>query len=103
MRSAKVSFDIRGKEDTPPPRYHFIKFNLIFDVKMEDLGCRASMVAGGHITDVPQTITYASVVSRETTSVALTMVALNNMRAKTAGIMNDYIRVTCGEEIYTIL
>ena len=61
------------------------------------------MVAGGHMTDTPMTITYASVVSRETVRIALIMGALHDMSVKNADIMNDYIKAPCREKFYTIL
>ena len=64
---------------------------MIFDMKVEDLRRKARMVAGGHMNDTTTTITYASVVSCDTTRIALTMVALNGMSAKTSDIMNAYI------------
>jgi hypothetical protein len=36
---------------------------MIFHVKMEDFCCKARLVAGGHVTKAPATLTYASVVS----------------------------------------
>ncbi len=49
---------------------------MLFDVKMEDFHWKAWLVAGGHMTDVPATVMYASVVSRETVHITLTIVAL---------------------------
>ncbi len=43
------------------------------------------------MTDVPSTVTYASVVSRETVYIALTMTTLNALKVMTADIMNAYI------------
>jgi hypothetical protein len=37
---------------------------MIFDVKMENLRRKARFVAGGHTTDTPYAMTYASFVSR---------------------------------------
>ncbi len=41
------------------------------------------------MTDVPATVTYASVVSRETVGIALTMAALNAPKVMTANIITD--------------
>ena len=46
--------------------------HMVFDVKMEDFRRKARLVAGGHMTEAPPTVTYASVVSRETDRLALT-------------------------------
>ena len=103
MKNVRVAFDIREKGDSPPVGHQFIKCHMIFDVKMEDLRRKARMVAGGHMTDVPPTITYASVVSRETVRIALMMAALHDLNVKTADIMNAYIKAPCAEKVYTIL
>ncbi len=52
---------------------------MIFDVKMEDFRQKARLVAGGHQTEAPATITYASVVSRKTVRLALTIASLNDL------------------------
>ena len=52
---------------------------MIFDIKMEYFWRKAILVAGGHVTEPPYTITYASVVSRKTVHVALTVEALNDL------------------------
>ena len=43
------------------------------------------------MTDVPPTITYSSVVGRETVRIALTLAALNDLEVKVADIMNAYV------------
>ena len=46
-----------------PIGYQEVKCHLIFDVKMgENFRRKARFVAGGHTTDVPTVLTYASVV-----------------------------------------
>jgi hypothetical protein len=49
------------------------------------------MVAGGHMTGAPVMMTYASVVSRETNRIALTIAALNDLEVKVANILNASI------------
>ncbi len=58
---------------------------------------------GGHMTDMPATITYASVVSRETVHITLTMAALNALKVMTAYIINAYITVPNKEKKWTLL
>ena len=48
---------------------------MIFDIKMEDFQQKARLVAGGHVTKAPATMTYASVVGRDTVKIALLLVA----------------------------
>eukprot|EP00804_Cyclotella_cryptica_P002923 CCRYP_013282-RB/>CCRYP_013282-RB protein AED:0.39 eAED:0.39 QI:0/-1/0/1/-1/1/1/0/114 len=76
---------------------------MIFDIKMEDFRRKARLVAGGHVTDVPPTITYSSVVGWETVRIALTLAALNDLEVKVADIMNAYVTAPTEEKIWTIL
>ena len=62
-----------------PIGYKFICCHMIFDVKMEDFCRKSRLVAGGHTTDTPAAITYASVVSRESVRLALMIAALNSL------------------------
>ncbi len=48
-------------------------------------------MAGGHLTKAPATITYASVVSRETVRLALTFASLNDLEVKVGDVLNAYI------------
>jgi hypothetical protein len=43
------------------------------------------------MTGAPMIMTYASVVSRETVCIALTLAALNDLEVKAADILNAYI------------
>ena len=82
-----------------PILYQRVNFHMIFDVKMEDLRRKARLVAGGHETDPPSTITYSSVVSRETVRISLTLAALNDFPVKVADIQNAYITAPVTENI----
>ena len=46
------------------------------------------------------TVTYASVVLRESVRIALTLAALNDLEVKTADIENDYLTAPIGEKIW---
>ena len=50
-------------DERPPIGNTEITCHLIFDVKI-DLTRKARYVAGGHLTDPPSSMTYASVVGR---------------------------------------
>ena len=77
MESVKVAFKILDDGETVPRDHQFVRCHMIFDVKMEDFRRKARFVAGSHMTKAPATLTYASVVSRETVRIALTIAALN--------------------------
>jgi hypothetical protein len=76
---------------------------MIFDVKMEDFRQKARLVAGGHRTKAPATITYDSVVSRETMGLALTIASLNDLEVKVGDVLNTYITAPVKEKVWTIL
>jgi hypothetical protein len=60
-------------------------------------------VAGGHLIKAPATITYASVVSRETVRLALTFASLNDLEVKVDDVLNAYITAPVKEKVWTIL
>jgi hypothetical protein len=64
MNNVRIALKILNGEESVPPTYQEIRCHMIFYVKMEDFRRNASFVAGGHTTDTPYAMTYASVVSR---------------------------------------
>jgi hypothetical protein len=103
MKNVRVAFDILKDDDEIPPGYQRIDCHVIFDIKMGSLRRKCRYVAGGHMTDPPATITYASVVSRESVRIAFTVAALNGHDIMAADIMNAYLTSPCDEQIWTIL
>ena len=55
------------------------------------------------MTGAPATITYASVVSRETVRLALTIAALNDLEVKVGDVLNAYITAPVKEKVWTVL
>lgn len=47
-----------------------------------------------------ETVTYASVVSRESVQITLTLEVLNDLQVKTADIKNAYLTAPVGEKIW---
>jgi hypothetical protein len=80
MKEVCIAFNILPDGHSAPIGYQKIPCHMIFDVNMEDFRGKARLVAGGHRTEAPATITYASVVSRETVHLALTNASLNNLK-----------------------
>ncbi len=79
MKDVCVTFKILLDGQSAPIGYQKTPCHMIFDIKMEDFRCKARLVAGGHMTKAPATITYASVVSRETVCITLLMAALKDL------------------------
>lgn len=85
-----------------PVGYQEVRCHLIFDIKMgENFRRKARFVAGGHTTDAPSTLTYASVVSRDSVRIALTIAALNDLKIMACDIQNAYLTADCREKIWT--
>ncbi len=76
---------------------------MVFDVKMEDFCRKAQLVAGGHMTEAPPTITYASIVSHETVRLALMIAALNDLEVKVGDVLNAYITAPITDKVWTTL
>jgi hypothetical protein len=76
---------------------------MIFDVKMEDFRPKARFVAGGHTTDTPHDMMYASVVLRDSVRIVLTLAALNYLNVKMADIENAYLTAPITEKIWNVL
>jgi hypothetical protein len=91
MKNVRVAFKILPNGERAPNGYQRIHCHTIFDVKMENFQRKARLVAGGNQTEAPATMTYASVVSRETVRIALTIAALNDLQVKVGDVLNAYI------------
>lgn len=103
MAAVRIAFDIMDPDKKTPPGYQYMDCHLIFDIKIDGLKRKARLVAGGHMVEAPAVMTYASVVSRETVRVALTVAALNDLEVKASDVQNAYLTAPCEEKIWTIL
>ena len=75
--------------------------HIIFNVKMDNFKRKTRLVAGGHMIDTPANLKYASVVSRESVRIELTIAALNDLQVKAGDIQNAYLTAPCAEKIWT--
>ena len=103
MKNVRAAFKILPNGTSAPNGYQKISCHMIFDMKMEDFRRKAWLVAGGHNTKAPPTITYASIVSCETVHLALTIAALNDLEVKDGDVLNKYITAPITEKVWTIL
>jgi hypothetical protein len=78
-----------------------IECHMVFDVKM-DLTCKARFVAGGHMTETPASLTYSSVVSRDSVRIAFLIAALNDLDILSCDISNAYLNAPCREKIWFV-
>ena len=103
MKDVRPSFGILNPGKMDPIGHQKIRCHMIFDVKMEDFRQKARLVAGGHVTNAPSIITYASVVVRDTVRIALLLAALNDLDVKVGDVLNAYIAAPVTEKIWTVL
>ena len=87
MKNVRVAFET-DEEVTPKEArsnkkyvgYQEIKCHMIFSIQMDGKFTRkARFVAGGHTTNPPPSITYSSVVARDTVRIAFVIAALNDL------------------------
>ena len=103
MKNVRPAFEVfeKRKEDIPIG-YQQIKFHMIFDVKLgENFRRKARLVGGGHTTTARASITYSSVVSRDSVRIALKISALNDLDILACDIQNAYLTAVCREKIWT--
>ena len=65
-----------------------------------DLTRKARYVAGGHLTNPPSSMTYASVVGREIVRIAFLVAALNDLKVLAGDIQNAYLNAHTKGRIY---
>ncbi|MGH3053585.1 MAG: hypothetical protein ACRDL7_01240, partial [Gaiellaceae bacterium] len=101
MRGVECAFDIKAKGENAPDGYKKIPLRMIFTVKM-DFTRKARLVAGGHKTDPPTTLTYSSVASRDSVRLAFLLAGLNDLDVALADIGNAYLNAKTKEQVYAI-
>ena len=102
MKNVRIVFEIfEGEVKDIPIGYQKVHCHMIFGIKMgESFRRKACMVAGGHTTEVPEKITYLSVVSRDSVRIALTIAALNGLKVLACNIQNAFLAAKCREKCY---
>jgi Reverse transcriptase (RNA-dependent DNA polymerase) len=102
MKNMHPAFEAWDKpQNEIPIGFQEVKCHLIFDVKMgKNFRRKARFVTGGHTTDVPSSLTYASVVSRDSVRIALLIAALNDLKVLACDIQNAYLMADCRELIW---
>ena len=102
MATVRIAFMV-CEDGKIPPGYQKINCHLIFDVKLgENYRRKARFVAGGHMTETPSSITYSSVVSRDSVRICLLIAALNGLDVLAADIKGAYLTAPCREKVVTI-
>ena len=101
MKNVRIAFGLyEGTMEDLPPRYQDGSCHIIFDVNMgENYRRKDRMVAGGQNTTRPSPLTYKSVVSSESVSIASQISAFNDLKLLACYIHNGYLTEKCQEKI----
>ena len=97
--NVKIVFRLLEDGGKPPPAYTEITCHLIFEVKF-DLRRKARYVAGSHLTELPSTMIYSSVVSHESILIGFLVAALNGLDVLAADIQNAYLNAPTEEKVW---
>ena len=90
---------VRGGKVPEFTGFQEIGCHIVFDIKM-DFTRKARFVAGGHTTTAPSSITYSSVVSRDSIRLAFLIAALNDIDIMSCDLENAYLNAPCREKIW---
>jgi hypothetical protein len=101
MGAVWKAFEILDDGSVAPVGHKKITVHMVFDIK-PDFTRKARLVAGGHLTDPPTSMTYASVVSRESVRIAFLIAALNDLDILSADIGNAYLNARTKEKLYIV-
>jgi hypothetical protein len=99
--NVQVAFKFLDDNEPTPVGHKEIPCHIIFDIKM-DFTRKARFVAGGHKTDPPTSLTYSSVVARDSVRIGFLIAALNDLDIMAADIGNAYINADVHEKVYFI-
>jgi Reverse transcriptase (RNA-dependent DNA polymerase) len=82
--------------------YQKIKCHMVFDIEVENLVRKARFVAGGHTTETPASMTYSSVVARNSVRIAFLLASVEGLEVWAADVGNAYLNAKCREKIWTV-
>ena len=100
MKHVRPAFNILEENAKAPPGSKFIRCHMNFEIKM-DFTRKARFVAGGHMTDPPTSLTYSSVVARDSVRLAFLIAAMNDLDLLAADIGNAYLNAYTKEKVHT--
>ena len=90
------------REGKIKPGHEHVNVHMIFDIKMYGkFTIKARLVADSHTTAPPSSITYSSVVSRDSVRIAFLLASLNDLDIFACDIGNAYLNDKCSDKIWT--
>ena len=92
MKNSRIAFEEYDGQVEDLVAYEQISGHLIFDVKLsENFRRKARFVADGHLVETPASVTYSTVVSRDSVRILLLAAALNGLEVKGADVQNAFL------------
>jgi len=99
MKNVEIAFNFKDDRSQVPIGFKKIDCHIIYDVKF-DLTRKARYVGGGHRTQVPASMTYSSVVSRDSVRIMFLVAALNELDVRMCDIGNAYLQAETRERLW---
>ena len=92
MKNNRIAFEDFDGDIKDLKGYEQISGHLIFDVKLsENFRRKARFVADGHLVETPSSVTYSTVVSRESVRLLLLIAALNDLDIMGCDVQNAFL------------
>ena len=96
MKKVTATVTKADKNHTTSIRYQETTGHMIFDLKLgESFRRKDRFIGDGHKTETPASLTYSTVISRDSVRICLMIVALNDLDIKCADIENAYLTAPC--------
>ena len=99
MKTVIVAFEILPDGSKAPVGHTYLDCHIVWDVK-PTLVRKVRCVAGSHMTGEPESLAYASVVSRESVCLLLMLAALNGLDVLQANVESAYLNAKTAEKLY---
>ena len=92
MKNNRVAFEEYDGKIEDLVAYEQISGHLIFDVKLsENFLRKVRFVADGHLVETPASVTYSTVVYRDSVRILLLAADLNGLELKGADVQNAFL------------
>ena len=103
MKNVRIAFEKYGGDIKDLIDYERITCHIIFDVKLsEGFRRKARFVADGHKVETPPSVSYSSVVARDSVRICLMLAALNELDVLCVDIQNAYLTAPNREKVYML-
>ena len=103
MANVRIAFEEYNGDPNSLFGYTQITGHLVFDVKFgENFRRKARYCADGHKTGAPASVTYSTVVSRDSVRILLTIAALNDLEVLGADVQNAFLTAPNKEKCWII-